>query len=278
MYFYLSDKGNAYNEDFVYVTENFGVLLDGAIGLFKEQLSNGNTDAQLFSHQLGRLLCENISNLSMSLSEIISFCLTQVSEVYFQDVSVLDDVKLPSATLSCFRKNGSNIEVASFGDSPVLLKTKTDLIVLQDEVLSKNEDIAIKALLKAWDELKDFELAKESIRPLLKEFRNSKNTAEGYKVLDLSQKALIGFEERVFNIEEVESIHLVSDGFYRLVDTFHFFTDENFVEKLINYPQTLLLLDELRKLENEKDSLRKYPRLKLSDDASIAFWNNKKGG
>ena len=278
MYFYLSDKGNAYNEDFVYVTDDFGVLLDGATGLFKEQLTNGNTDAQLFSHQLGRLLCENIGSLSMSLSEVISFCLTQVHSYFLQEINDVEGVRLPSATLSCFRKNGSVIEVICLGDSPALIKTKKELVILQDEVLSANAGAIITELLKAWDELEDFELAKESIKPLLKEFRNTKNTARGYKVLDLSQKGLIDFETKVYDLNEVESIHLVSDGFYRLVDTFHSFTEECFVETVINYPKALLLLDELRLLENKEFSLRKYPRLKLSDDASVAFWNNTKRG
>lgn len=275
MHFYLSDKGNEYNEDFVFVTEEYGVLLDGATGLYKEKQTNGNTDAQVFSHELGRLLCENIANLSMSLKEVISFCLTEVHQKHFSNSQDLEAIHLPSATLSCFRKNQDKIEIACLGDSPVIVKHKDGLFVYQDEVLGRNEQHAIQALLVEWEKSNDFEKAKASIQPLLKEFRETKNTPKGYQVLDLSQKGLLNFEPIIYSVTEIEEILLISDGFYRLVDTFFLYQDRELLEGVKSYPESLLLLDYLRKLENMPNSLKKYPRLKLSDDASLVLWTNE---
>jgi hypothetical protein len=60
---------------------------------------------------------------------------------------------------------------------------------------------------------------------------------------------------------------MLSDGFYRLVDHYHLYSDESLLTAAVE-DGLQVLAQRLRRLEDEDAECRVYPRLKPRDDAS----------
>lgn len=276
MFYYFTDRGNHFNEDFVYGTDEFGVLLDGATGLNGKKFTTGNSDAQYWSHLLGSKLVERIQEYcSQTLKQNISAALTSAAEEYFQNIGMEnppEDIDLPSCTLSCFKIHDKIAEFAILGDSPLIIKHKEQIDVFIDEKLTANEETAIDMIKSYLKDGLSFQEARQKISPLLEKFRNEKNTEEGYAILDPTMRGLKKVGYYKFPVEEINSVILCSDGFYRLVDVFEVLTNETLEQSIQNYQKAVEWINKLRQLEKQQNSLRDYIRLKESDDASIYFW------
>ncbi|MGX6977800.1 PP2C family serine/threonine-protein phosphatase [Vagococcus elongatus] len=276
MFYYFTDRGNLFNEDFVYGTGDFGVLLDGATGLNNKKFTTGNTDAQYWSHLLGTKLIEKIeADDEQSLEQNISEALTSASEAYFHNIGTdiaVEESDLPSCTLSCFKIRNHIAEFAIVGDSPLIIKKGEQEHIFIDEKLEANEQLAINEIKSYLKEGLSFQEGRQKINPLLQKFRNERNTEEGYPILDPTMKGLSEIGYHTFPVEEIDAIILCSDGFYRLLDVFEVLTDQTFIESLQSYPKAVAWVDKLRQLEKQQDSLRNFVRLKESDDASVNFW------
>ena len=84
------------------------------------------------------------------------------------------------------------------------------------------------------------------------------NTEDGYKVLSFNTLPVSDSELHTFNKNDTNCIVIYSDGFDLLED------------EIINGNDDFSsLYDKLRRIENEDCKLNKYPRFKISDDASI---------
>lgn len=259
---FSTDTGMIFNEDFVYGTDTFGFLIDGATGLFPEKITPGNTDAQFFAHELGKKLIENSSpslkdKLFQSVHEL-SFYFPQEKKDFF-----------PSATLAAYEIKNDTLEIFYLGDSPILVYTTKGVEIFSDKQLAKNEQKAIFELNKNLALGDSLTQATEKLKPLLKKNRQTKNTSAGYWIMDPTSHWKEHLNSKTFPLEQVKGLILASDGFYRLMDLFQKIPVKSALEELNTYGKIIQALDELRALENAPHSESQFPRLKKSDDASV---------
>jgi protein phosphatase 2C-like protein len=106
--------------------------------------------------------------------------------------------------------------------------------------------------------------------PTLVDNRAQRNRLSGYDVLDVAEACQGRFEHRAWPRRDVRQLLMMSDGFYRLVDTFGRYTDASLFEALERRGAPALL-DELRKLEEGDAECTQALRFKTHDDAT-ALW------
>lgn len=107
----------------------------------------------------------------------------------------------------------------------------------------------------------------QNVRPRIMANRSLRNQLSGYDVLALDAATTGRLEQRSFARAEVESVLMMTDGFYRLVDTYHEYTDASLFQAAVQRGLGSLLA-ELRAIEQSDPECIEYPRFKAEDDAT----------
>lgn len=108
------------------------------------------------------------------------------------------------------------------------------------------------------------------VGPMILVHRAQRNQLPGYDVLDLEDGSAERFERRTFGASDVRDLLMMSDGFYRLVDTFARYTDSTLF-RAVERSGLAPLLEELRELEQNDPECTRFLRFKSHDDAT-ALW------
>lgn len=145
--------------------------------------------------------------------------------------------------------------VERFGQSTVRELDRQALAVLERQIASGPASYA-ERLANVW--------------PKIQDNRALRNVVEGYDVLDPSVSCLGRMARMSFERRNIRSFLMLSDGFYRLVDTYHRYTDASLF-RTVETDGLLPLLRELRALELDDPECVRYPRFKQCDDAT-ALW------
>jgi hypothetical protein len=106
--------------------------------------------------------------------------------------------------------------------------------------------------------------------PHIRANRGRMNTEGGYWVLDVPGRGLDHAEELIVAPDEIREFLLVTDGFYRLVDTYRVFDDEALLDAALSRGLAALCR-KLRAVEAQDAGCRTYPRLKPRDDATAVL-------
>lgn len=177
----------------------------------------------------------------------------------------------PSAALALIRARPDGVELATLGDcraaylpneGPARLFGTTALDAIE------RRTIALAATLLAdHPELTTHEL-KEALLPCLRENRRLMNTPGGYWVLGTDPRAAAHADRIVVPRHPDTRFALASDGFLRLVELFGV-ADPADLLGIASAGELDGWLARLRALETEPGSMRRYPRVKASDDASF---------
>lgn len=268
--FFYTDRGNSQNEDFVYGNDDFGFILDGASGLGTNYLA-GNSDAQIFSHFIGNQLITLLANEKIATNRALMQAVTNFAQKYRKELGKLSPDLWPSATFSCYRKIGDEMEFSWLGDSPITTFLTQQMRTFYDRTVPQNDQRIVTAFHQLLKKGEAIEVAKEEIKDDLIKNRQMKNTPNGYAILDPSPIGIARLSQKRVAIMQVEKIVVTSDGFYRLVDTFNECTPHQ-LGQFKDYGMLVSACDHLRQLENEDNKLLTYPRFKQSDDASILVW------
>lgn len=272
--YYLSDRGNAANEDFVYATERYGVLLDGATCLrgapvFPERHA---TNAQWLSHTVGAAMCRLLEAGAGAEEALGEAVLLARAELEGAGVVVSQETRgdLPSATLSVAVETNGTLEVLSLGDSPtVVLGVDGSLTVLTDERLEALDDAAVRAMGEraAGRDLTGRE-KRALVDDVVRANRALLNTPDGYWCLDPTGVALIHARRLCLPAREVALVCGMSDGMFHAFSTFGLASLRRDLP-LLGHAGAQALVDKMRTVEASDPDLNRFPRLKMGDDASI---------
>lgn len=257
------------NEDSWVGVEDAIWVMDGASGLSPDRVTDGPSDAAWLVERaravIGR---QDASGLVDTLATVVRDIAAALSASGDSPAH-----ELPSASLVAVTLDGPTLEVLALGDCRLILRSPGGRArVIDDaETLDALDRSAIEALVAAQRSTgADLDVARESIRDLLRRNRDLLNRPGGYRALapglEVTEVAL-----RRVPVGTGTTGLLVSDGFYRLVDTFHVLDPDGLMDA-VTVSGVGPLLDELRRLETNDPEAQRFPRLKRSDDATaVAF-------
>ncbi len=260
------------NEDNCFVNNNFGFVIDGATGKNKVKITNEETDAKWFSSSWKEFLIKNLSNLKLSISEIVKVGIVEINNKLKQfENYAFADLK-PSAAIAIFRVNKNKIEYFVLADcSLVVSKKDGTTTVIKNTDIGRIDSVYLN-LIKTLSEKNNLSMQEAKQLPQVKEFvvemfRN-RNTKNGGWVLSNSLEAVDNAKTGFFELNEVKSIIGLSDGFSQIYDLFNHTTPEKLSKDLANGSSLENYYNTLFKLQNKDKECTTYLRSKVRDDAT----------
>ena len=275
MAIYLSDsvcaEGDAKkpNEDLIITENGLFVVLDGATGLGRQVMSEVETDACWFVKEFGKRVTGHWfewhdfgAALNLSISEL---------EKLMHEISgkiKIKDYEIPSAGMAAVVVEDDLVVSYRTGDCQVYLANTRGAGPVFPESPLERLDSEIMEILSEHIRAGDSHAqAKEKILPRMQALRASMNQDGGYAVLSPDTNCLGHVQRQTIDVTKPGYLLLTTDGFSVVLDKFNRYSIEELFERL-SATGLQGLLDEIREIENTDPNLERYPRLKISDDAS----------
>lgn len=281
-HFHFTDRGNAVNEDFAYAGAlpgggAYGVVIDGATGLVEMPTVSPafSTNAQWFSHTAGAKLCEALEggmSPEQALAHAVAAARTELEAALGRPAGSLDPAAVPSATLALAVMGEKNVELWGLGDSPlVVLMRDGELVISTDEVLESLDAHVVDLMLER-SPGRDLTVAERRalVRDEVLANRRLRNTPGGYWCLDATGEGLAHARRLTIPRADVVAVAGMTDGLFRAFSQYGLAPLDEWMRDA-SYLSARQLCDRMRMLEAEDAQLRRYPRMKVGDDASL-FW------
>jgi hypothetical protein len=276
----VSDPGSAAspNEDAAGNTGLSAWVLDGATGLGERVLGEGSDAAWLAKAYHGRLRA-GADRGGHELRRLFADLIAEVRDE-FEASRVRAPAgrhELPSAGMAFARLRGTDLEYARLGDCRAILAADDGLVLSTGSSPLQELDAAVlgkMATLRQTDTSLRYEHLRRAVDGDLRSNRGLLNTEGGYWVLSIHPEASRHMEAGAMPLDGARSARglLVSDGFYRLVDTFHAYPDDAALLSAARERGLETMLAELRALEDADPECVLRPRLKPKDDATALLF------
>jgi serine/threonine protein phosphatase PrpC len=271
-----SDAGGSYNDDCWGSVSTAVWILDGATGLSKERLfPTAPSDAQWFVSAVDSEL--RSSDWSKATRPLLQSVVERVRHRFHGEaVGRIDQVSLwPLASFALIRVREGRVEFANLGDCRILWRSPDGRAVKSfgSSRITQLDGNVVKEIERLHREgYASHELVRQAIVPMLEANRKLKNSPEGYWILDVSGEGVSHLQTTVVDAADVDTVLLCTDGYYRLVDTYHRKTDQSLLSDSANSGISAMIR-ELREIERMDEQCLKFPRMKPSDDATgvLAF-------
>ena len=248
-------------------------VLDGVTGINDRALLPGPSDAAWFVAQVQDVLPTLLSGapemLIVDLIDALVGALERRQGASWRDPCGADGRETPAASFVLMRLLGDEVEIARLGDCLVLLESADDAVrVLEHPVLQRIEAETKQMILDLRAAgVTDPQEVRRRMMPTLRAQRRRRNQVDGYGVLAAEQGCLSMIEVDRLPVRTLRGVLLASDGYYRLVDHYNAMSDMDLVRETGRRGADALL-KQLRTIEAEDPLCAKYPRLKISDDAT----------
>lgn len=248
-------------------------VLDGASGLTSVPVTDGPTDAAWLVDR-ARIIIEQraarpsadglVGTLAAIVGDVESFLPSATSAPAHE---------LPSASLVAIAIESNELHVLTLGDCRLILRTPGDTARVIDDasVLDRLDGGAIELLAAEQRRTgTPIDIARASIADLLRRNRDRLNGPDGYHALAPGLDVADIARHRIPVCAGTTGL-LVSDGFYRLIDTFNVHDADGLLDAVAK-EGAATVLDQLRVMEADDPEGHRFPRLKRSDDATaVAF-------
>lgn len=160
------------------------------------------------------------------------------------------------------------------GDATILIKLKDGTVkIIKDTSLEKLDNKAIYEMVSKRNNLNlSYSKARESVNDTLIKHRLMKNTPNGYYTLEFNKEAINHSIEGSIDINLINSILVMSDGFSCISDSYNKYSYTELFE-VIEKNNIEFVYNEIRQIEDEDYDAVKYPRFKKGDDSSCIYIN-----
>ena len=242
------------NEDWVGVSTTAAVAIDG-VTVFKNTQTGCFHGTPWYVNQLGTRLLALVSDPSISLRSALKAVISDVASLHASTCD-LRQIGAPSAAVSVVRKNGGIVEYLVLADMTILIESGNGLTVISDVRVSAT--------------VEDLAGASESSQEIMKRRQRYRNKEGSYWVAAADPEAAEHARVGHVAADSVSRVALMSDGAARLVTPF----------QQVDWPEILTLASEsgpgavierVRKIEESDSEKVRWPRFKVSDDATIAI-------
>ena len=248
-------------------------VLDGVTGLNDRALLPGPSDAAWFVAQVQELLPDLLAEQPAAPAAALVATLAHRLEVRqaasWLDARGADGRETPAASFTLVRVMEDEVEIASLGDCLTLVEGHDGAVKVSDHPVLEEIEAAIKRDMRALRAAGIAKLAEVRTRmlPSLHAQRRKRNIPGGYGVLSPDQACIPMLQIQRLPVAAIRRLLLVSDGYYRLVDHYEAMTDAELVARTAS-PGPEELLRQLRAIEAADPEAVRFPRFKLSDDAT----------
>jgi hypothetical protein len=268
----ISHSVSSINEDFIGINNNEGWVLDGATsisGRRKEINGRIETDASWFVRRFSDEMKIQPTNVKMEtrakhiLDSLLIEAHTEWGNWYAGDV--------PSSSFSHISVKNGEVEFINLGDCRLLYQADCEPINTFGSCRVASLDLD---LLNEYKSIRKYpkkishSAAWNTLVPTIRKNRISMNTPEGYWILSPDGGGLKHIEHVSIPYQKTLRALLVTDGLYRLVDTYFQINTTAFFEQAFESDGLKILIKQLRKIEASDPDSIVYPRVKLQDDAT----------
>lgn len=273
----ICEKGSApFNEDVANIT-NFGAwVLDGATCLNGHNIVDDESDAKWYvmwwNNYLTQSLCHN-----KPLKEIIRKGIISVKEEFTKKSGFkkLSDIDIPSSSFFVLRWNidKTEFEYCGLGDCMLIVNDSKSLLKIFDKDLHVLDNTV---LTKLGQLLNSSNITHEQGKSLVMDdiIRNriKKDKPDGYHILGFDEDSADYMMYGNFKVANKTDVMIMSDGFYALFDKYNYMKLDDFIIN-VQDGKANVLYNTLRNIEVKDNNARKFPRFKVSDDASLVYLN-----
>ena len=259
------------NEDAIVVVHGAVVVLDGATGVGANRLASFPSDAFWFVQAFARRLAlggMGHDGTRPAFASILAGCREEYRVLAGVDPREVPVEELPSAGVVAFVVERDALRVYRLGDCQCWWHDGTVRRVFPASALEALDRASVEAFQAVLDEGCSIAEGRRRIASLLQHNRSLMNTPEGYSVLSLDEDCLSLLErsEAISPDPFTDRFLLATDGF-AAVSAYHGWDDGTLFERCeeLGLEAVLALAREVERMD---PTLRRHPRLKLSDDAA----------
>lgn len=273
--FCISDRGGEFNEDFVSCKSKFGVLLDGASGLGQQycRFDGFSSEAQWFSYTLGTALVNRLSLTRIDLRNVVSAALKDVS-ANFASVEACDSdgaLGVPSATICIAALDERILHLCWLGDSPLVIVRDNSVELLRDNSVTRFDQVALQEMsIRTRGRNLNGSQKRSLVEDMLISNRSLMNRGDGYWILDALGRGADHMYCRDVVTDGIFAVLGMSDGMFCAFDNYGLCDLESFC-RTVSYDDTREMINFMRGVEAEDPDFDRFPRFKLSDDASMFY-------
>lgn len=266
----VSRPAGRINDDAFDALDRIAWVLDGATGISPDRLLPGQGDANWFCGTLRKCLREaagsagsNRIMLEMALSK------TSASFQRFKKREEKDRAELPAASCAMAAIRDGLIEISVIGDCTVFLDDGHGGIEkISDQRVRRYDDAVVDGIVQLMEGGNvSYAEALERARSTIWRNREIRNRDTTYWVLEPNVGSLKGVMTSTHDLSRAKRLVMMTDGFYRLVDSYGAYTDDGLLEAVMEQG-CHALCSELRQIEGGDTECRRYVRIKACDDAS----------
>ena len=269
-----SDAGGAHNDDCWGSVSTAVWILDGATALSQERLlPAAPSDAQWFVSAVDSELRN--ADWSKATGPLLQAVMQRVHRrFHLEAVGPIEQVWLwPVASFALIRVRGGLVEFVNLGDCRILWRSPNGSSARSfgSSRVTELDASVVREMQRLHREgYTSHEVVRKAVLPMIEANRKLKNTPQGYWILDITGEGLLHVQTTVVEAADIERVLLCTDGYYRLVDTYHKRTDQSLLSDSVNIGVSAMI-GEIREIERSDEHCLEFPRLKPSDDATAVL-------
>ncbi len=266
----ISHPGGTTNEDLFDHNQQAAWIFDGASGIGPKTIASAPTDpywlVQTMNTELKRVW-QNDQPTPVLLAAAAQNTIAQYKDAAGESPPALIDG--PTACLTMARLWKGQLEISSAGDCWAIYRTggKLGEFGAKHDALSKPVR-AERARLSA-EGIPVAEIQKR-LAPFERAFRMQANIDGGYPIVDTTSRWVERMRTQTVAISPGDRLLLMTDGFYRLIDTIKSHDAASLLQAVENQGLAALYKD-LRAKETADRECKLYPRAKIHDDVAAGL-------
>jgi hypothetical protein len=277
----ITSGANKHNEDLigVYKSADFTdiVIMDGASSVASRNfIDNEVGDVAWFVRNFAALLEQTISR-DRSQAESVSLAIKTLHTVFRQKTSTVPvpAYAYPIAAMTWVRiietQDAVTMKIYCLGDCKTFLLMADNSVLDLDPYVNPQESILREEIIRlSVAGISDGAARKERLMPLLRARREFQNTSDSPSILCLAPTGPFHAREHTVQVAPNSLLIAMTDGFYRLVDTYELHSIEE-LAGLCRQGDLESLVKQLRDFETTCLGSGNLS-VKSSDDASAVIW------
>jgi len=247
---------------------------DGATGLAAARiLPEAASDAAWFVEAIDREL--RSADWTLPAHRVLPPAVAAVATRFRSEARNIpsDTSTWPAGCIAIVRLDGRSVELTNLGDCRLLFRHADGgptQAFGSSPVSALDQQLVRHMMALRGQGVTEPDALWASLVPLMREGRRLRNIDGGYWVLDVHGRGLRHAQHVTLPAEQVGHVLMMTDGFYRLVDTYEAFSDHGLLDAALSRGLGELF-EELRAIEATDEGCTAFPRIKARDDATAVL-------